>query len=325
MASVFRKQAAVSYRYPHHEEALEAASSALEKYRSLDDVVGMAEASYWKGCSLMMLNKEDDAVPILEKAHGIFQAEDDHVGVFKCLERLGELQRRKGDIAGALLRLQDAVTLASSHGDKLGEARALLPLGSAYLQSDNIENNIEEGTSTLLTACQVARNIGWCHGLCVALSRLGTVNTRNGAYQEAERYFQESISVAREASARLRVAQSLSQLGECFRTQERLDEAAEKFEEACCVFYEISFAGRDFVFAASAYAAVQRRRGSTQDAIFWYDQAIFKCQYLKDAYAVSWHLREKAEALLELGWYDEAALNFEASIVVRMESGVIAV
>lgn len=317
IASVLRKQAVVYHRHSYHLKALEVAVDALEKCRELQDSLGMAETLYLIGSTLTIQSKNDEAMAFLKEALEMFQTNGNDVGVVQCLERIGEIHRREWEYEEASSTLESALEIARRCGDKLGEAKALLVLGLLY----SGKGDQDRGASTLSETCDTARRIGWEQGVCTSLIHLGTIKASQGSDHEAEELCWEAVSVARRSNARWRLAQGLSELGRHLRRQGRLDEAATALEESCSVYHEISLANPETAGTTSDLATLKREQGRLQEALFWYDQAIIRYRTLGDTYDVSRYLEEKGEILAELHRSDEAALHFEACLVLRMEHG----
>lgn len=316
IASVLRKQASISYRHSYHVKTLDAASAALEKFKVLGDPLGTAESLYLMGSALTVQSKEEEAAPLLDQALTIFRTHGNDVGIVQCLERIGEIHRRSWRQQQAFDTLNEAVGIASRCGDKLGEAKALIILGVAYMdESDDVKAG-----SLLREACDTARRIGWEYGVCTALWDLGTLKMRQNSYLEAEELLQEAVAVARRIKAPWRLAQALDSLGVCLRSQNRIDEALKPIEEAFSAFQEVSLIPES-ADSAQLVADLKSRLGSKRDSLVWYDAAIAQYRKLQNTYAVSRCLRSKADILMEAEDYDQAALHFEACLVLDVELG----
>ncbi|KIO23802.1 hypothetical protein M407DRAFT_26792 [Tulasnella calospora MUT 4182] len=71
----------------------------------------------------------------------------------------------------------------------------------------------------------------------------------------------------------------------------------------------------------SVLGDVKKELGLRDDAVYWYDQTVLEYAKLKDRFKMSVFLVRKAMLLLEMEQYDEAALNFEASMILDRELG----
>ncbi|KIO27672.1 hypothetical protein M407DRAFT_189699 [Tulasnella calospora MUT 4182] len=317
VASVLRKQAVVYHRHSYPLKALQVAVGALERFRTLNDPLGTAEILYLMGSSLTIQDNEKEAMPFLKEGLEIFRAHGSDVGVVQCLERIGEIHKRDSEYEEATSALENAVEIARRCGDKLGEAKALLVLASVYYyQNDN-----DRGASTISEACDAARRIGWEHGVCAALLHSGFHKYCLGFYSEGEELCREGIPIARRSSAWWRLGQGLSYLGLCLEGQGRLDEAADAFEEACSMYHKISVDDFESARSASHLVKIKRKQGKMEESLPWFDRIIAEYRKVGQLYDVFDHLDEKAEVLMTLGRYDEAALHLETALAVGMECG----
>ncbi|KIO21540.1 hypothetical protein M407DRAFT_125543 [Tulasnella calospora MUT 4182] len=184
-------------------------------------------------------------------------------------------------------------------------------------------NRLDEAASTVLGASDIAKKIGWEQGVGIALLRLGSIRRRQGSYSEGEEFLRESTSVFRHCKVRWRLAQGLYGLGVCLHAQGRLDEAAAALEESCSLYLEISVDDWEFPPTARALAKVKKDLGRASESLRWYDAAIAEHHrlQLEDKNGLSVCLADKARILNELKQYDEAALHFEASLVLSQELG----
>lgn len=318
VASVLRKQAAASYRNSYHVKAHDFACSALEKCRCLDDHLATADASYWVGSSLTAQDKVEEAMPFLQESLEVFRRHNHDIGVVQCLERIGEIHRRSRLHEEALSVLEEAVAIASRSGDRLGEAKSRLILGCTYWN----QQEYERGATTLTEVRDIAQRIGWEVGVCLALSRLGSLRRNQGNDAEAEELYRESIAAARRGGGSSWIlAQTLHNLGLCVHAQGRAEECAQFLEESTAAYRNISYRGTEMAHTMSVLGDVKKELGLQDDALFWYDQTILEYIKLQDKFKMSVFLGRKAVMLLDLERYDEAALNLEASMILDRELG----
>lgn len=316
IASVLQKQGAAARRYSDWDKAIAKATAALEYFRDLDDSLGIADASALLGASFFMREQDDEALALLREALEIYRTHGNDVGTALCLERIGELQRCKSQEDEALSTLEEAVAVASRSGDQLGVARAFGCMAAVHLERGDFERAVE--------ACSkgrpIAQNIGWYGGLSDIDHRMGIINMELGDYREAEAFFQDSVSTARQGRARWELACALKELGDCFRKQSKLDEAVSALGEAWLLHQELE-QSEDAMQIASALAEVKSSQGDWDGALVHHDHNIAMYRGRKNHWNVTVHLEEKAQILVKARRYDEAALHFEAAIVTCVENG----
>ncbi|KAG9050598.1 hypothetical protein FS837_004123 [Tulasnella sp. UAMH 9824] len=271
IARVLRKQAAAATLGSNHVRAIKAGRAALDKCRSLQDNIGVADALFWIGSSFLDQDKRVDALDNLQESLKIRRAEGDDVGIAKCLERLGELYSREGQTSKASSTLKEAVDIASRCGDRLLEAQALISLGPTCKGPSRMDQAI----SIFQRAHDIAKNIGWEPGLSTCLCRLGSVKLHQGLHTEAEELLRESVRIARDNDAGWRLGQALLKLGKCFRAQGRLDEAIPVLEESCSAYQNLALDCEPALASAATLLAKSKSDlGYKEDALVWYDRAI---------------------------------------------------
>ncbi|KIO15443.1 hypothetical protein M407DRAFT_34980, partial [Tulasnella calospora MUT 4182] len=314
--SVLRKQAAAAYRITDCVKLRAIATTALEHCRTLNDALGIADASYYLGFSLERLNELDMALPRLRESLEIRRTHADDAGAVLCLERIGIIQVRTHQDQEALSTLGEAVAIASRSGDQLGLAIALDAVG--YTHSEL--SDFAKAADAFSEAIAIARNIGWKGGLATILVSMGNLKMRLGDLREAEQLLQESVSTARHVRDRWRLATSLETLGECFQIQSNLQEAASALEEAYLLWHELSQQG-PAEWVASALVKLKRTQGDWDGELFWEDTILTACRSQKKYLELADHLQQKGEIMLRMQRFDEVALYFEAAMQTRWENG----
>ncbi|KAG8943539.1 hypothetical protein FRC04_002827 [Tulasnella sp. 424] len=316
IASVHYKQAAQLYHRCEFEKSLRLSLSALDEFRELHDEVGVANASFWLSSALLKQGKEEEAAMSLNESLTIFQKQKDQVGTIRCLERMAEIHSGNGRYEDAVVVVREAIRVASSCGDLLGEANGLVILG----RTEFAQRDLDKAVVTLAAAADIARRIGWNPGLITALSQLGDIEMERDAYAVAEGYYRESFGVARRCSVHVDLAGVLARLAACLRKQGRWEEMTNALEEACYAYHRVlSPVVVNAAGAASNLGGWQERSDETEKFVMG-DEAATTCKrnpgILKD---LSECLYQKAVILVELEQRDEAALHFEASLVLDRE------
>ncbi|KIO24108.1 hypothetical protein M407DRAFT_26466 [Tulasnella calospora MUT 4182] len=287
LANVLRRQAAAAYRDSDFDQTVSTATAALEHFRDLNDPLGIADASFWLGSSLLMQDHRDTALPILHEALEMYRTHGKDVGAALCLERIGALKRMEDQLDDALSTLEEAVAVASRSGDRLGMARALRTMGSVYLD----KGDSSKAPEAFSNASPIARNIGWYGGLSDVLAVTGRMKMDSGNYRE------------------------------CFQKQSKFEEAASALREAWLVFQELSLPGRS-IQVASTLLELKSSQGDSGGALFWHDHIIAVSRSQKDHWNAAYHLGLKAQILVKAQRSDEATLHFEAAIVTCEENGI---
>ncbi|KAG8936362.1 hypothetical protein FRC00_009016, partial [Tulasnella sp. 408] len=159
-------------------------------------------------------------------------------------------------LMGSSLTIQD---------NEKAAAKALLVLASVYYR----QNENDRGASTISEACDAAQRIGWEHKVYFAL-----------LYSSSSKYCQHFITKRGEGSAekdpdrttqqRVEKTRSrLSYLGIVLESQERLDEAAEVFDEACSMYHSISIVDFEPTRSVSHLTEVERKQSKKEEWFSW--------------------------------------------------------
>ncbi len=122
--SCVRVRAEILNHLGDYEEALNACNQAVIARRALDPrSVLVADALFWKGSTLLRLNRSAEASPCIEEALSIWQDTGDDTGVGFCLRLLGRMHADQGRYAEARAHLTHAALLHKNQNDE-GSRRA---------------------------------------------------------------------------------------------------------------------------------------------------------------------------------------------------------
>lgn len=317
IARVHTKQADVFYRHSRWVPSIDHATAALAKFRSLEDDLGAADALHTLGCAIYLQSTADEAIGPLQEALEIFRIHSHDIGIVNCLERLGEICRWNLRLTEATTYLEDAIAIASQSGDKAGETRATKSLAYVFWQSgDNAR-----ATATFTVTAEAARRLGLGSVLCDSLYCLATINYEEGKYEDAAGLYQESISVARSRDDGFTLSKSLEGLVKVHGVQGDVTARATSLEELWTCYQSMSYRGPESIWAASQLAEVKKSQGDKQATLYWFDKAIAEARELLDKRELALWLAEKGRVLRDDQQYEEAALYFEASLILDRELG----
>lgn len=151
------------------------------------------------------------------------------------LNYLGALLRHIGDLAGAEAYLQEALTVARHHDDRLGASIALNTLGQlAYLRGDYAQT--QELCRQALASKQV---IGDHWGMTYSLNSLGRVAQATGDYDAAQKLFMESLTICREIGDQRGTAIALQNLADTAYRSGQLSQAQTRYRESLQIYQTI--------------------------------------------------------------------------------------
>ena len=132
LANCLRFRAEILSHLGKVEEALEACCAAVELHRSsVLDPRGpeAANALFWKGSTLVRLNRFEEAESCINEALSLWQDMGDKTGVGFCSRMLGRLRAEQGRFAEARLHIDHAILLHEMMNDG-GSRRAAVETGA---------------------------------------------------------------------------------------------------------------------------------------------------------------------------------------------------
>lgn len=138
----------------------------------------------------------------------------------RCLERIGEIHRRKGYSPQALSAFEGALIIACQSGGKRLErihtGPRASPLGGL---------GPSKTTTVLATSCEAERQVGFDEISSESLHGLASIKFAPESHGEAEEIFKESVGLARRTTQCFVIAKSLIGLAKIQRQRGELSEA----------------------------------------------------------------------------------------------------
>jgi tetratricopeptide (TPR) repeat protein len=135
-AGCLRFLAEIQNALGEHDAALISCETALS-LRLLEGTrwLSVADALFWKGYTLLRLDRKIEASACIEEALSIWQEYNDDTGIGHCLRLLGRLRLEEGRVAEACAHLDYAIELHTRTGDLSSKASALIAKGDALAAS----------------------------------------------------------------------------------------------------------------------------------------------------------------------------------------------
>ena len=138
---------------------------AAELYRSLGDVRGEAEASFWVGCLHQFIRRDDEiALPHLERSRRLAAEAGDKRTESEALRHLGIAAHAAGRLTEARTRLEESSRLRRESGSMPGVAANLV--GLAYIAA------AQDRRTDALGTLDEARAIAEAHGAHAVLQHI---------------------------------------------------------------------------------------------------------------------------------------------------------
>ena len=221
-AAVQKFLGTVAVRLGDFDLAMSCLKSSLSLYKELGDRKGEASISGNLGSLSIYLEKFEDAIQYTQDAQRVFRVIGDKRGQAKCLANLGVLHSALGNPELATTFQEEALSIYKEIHDSSGEAESLGNLAVAY-ESIGAGGYPELATEILgphpefeeahrlnmecLTKCQ---NTGNRQGEAITYFNLGSTSLCGGNLDDAARFLQEALRVAREIGIARIAARTLS-------------------------------------------------------------------------------------------------------------------
>jgi tetratricopeptide (TPR) repeat protein/transcriptional regulator with XRE-family HTH domain len=196
----------------------------------------------------------NEAITIYRHAQRAARAAGDRAGEAMMLTCLGLTDRRRGRLADAADRLEQALALFRSVGDRAGEGRTLAGLGLLDVEGARFVRAADR----LRTALCLLREIGDRFAEARVLGNLGGAERRLGNYEQARAHLLESLELCREIGDRDGEADAHTRIGRIEIVRERHREAVSRARRAldlCREVGDVLGEGDALLVLAQSYAS----------------------------------------------------------------------
>jgi tetratricopeptide (TPR) repeat protein len=188
----------------------------------------LADAENRLGLTYLDQKRFSDALPHLLQAESLWRQAANAHGLGKAFHNLGELHRRSGDPAKALIYLDQAIQNYLTAGDEIYAARTRLNIGNVYRH----QSDLARAETVYREAELVLRNAGDSLDLAGARLNLGIVYTQLGNWSEAEACFNRSLEQWRSREDIWRQANTLGEMSAMYRARGDRSEARIMIDKA---------------------------------------------------------------------------------------------
>jgi class 3 adenylate cyclase/tetratricopeptide (TPR) repeat protein len=178
--------------------ALDLLSSAVEIYRSADDIDGLAYAHSDLAIVCEFLGRFGEARAHYEVAARMKEEIGDSYGQAIVASNLGELLRAQSDLAGAEVQYERAVAGFEKIGSRYGAGVARMNLGATYLQQDRLD----AAESELQRALAIFVQVG-AEDFLPEIERYIADLARRRGQPNARHLAEQALATARRLEARL--------------------------------------------------------------------------------------------------------------------------
>ncbi|HSM55035.1 MAG TPA: tetratricopeptide repeat protein [Candidatus Sulfomarinibacteraceae bacterium] len=198
----------VRYTLGDYEQSARDLREALVWLRAAGDRAGQAEALLSLGVTLHQQGQEQGAAHV-EQSLALFEQQEDHMGMARALNWLGNLSNGAGDYDRAQTCYERSLALNRDIGHDWPAASSLVNLAVIAKRRAQYERSQELSRESLA----LFRKLGARRGVASVLNNLGDVARLQAQYEKARALYEESLAIRRDIGEQFGVAVSLQNLG----------------------------------------------------------------------------------------------------------------
>ena len=253
----------------HLDEWLQTHQAALTATRAAANVRGTAALMGSLGTLYLTRGQNRRAHEVLGTALADFVALDESRGSALCRRDLALLARYAGDDELALSLYGQAIADFARVDDIVGRATVLTQRAHILC----LRGDLASARADLAEAMEINDGVGYAGGIARTLRRLGQVQSRSGAHDDAERTLVEVLASVRRSQDVIGEGHLLFNLGEATAAAGRDEDARRWFAEALEV-RETIMDRRGCAVVRTALADVLVRTGERRQAAELLEQAV---------------------------------------------------
>jgi tetratricopeptide (TPR) repeat protein len=213
------------------------------------DRYGQAVALNDLGFANIGMGRLDQAIPCLERSHGLFHEQGDRLWEGLSLMGLGTACREDGQVERAVDCLKRGLAAIHETGSRTAEALALNSLALAYCDQRRFDAATDCLERSLGFRCELRDR----YGQATTLSRLGEVHYRAGRAPVAVESYELSLQIFRDMGERRREAETLWRLGHAHDALGQPGRARVCWRAARAIFKEMGVPATDEEFRRTTW------------------------------------------------------------------------
>ena len=197
-------------------------------------------------------------------------------------------------------------------------------LHSGYLRKGNAHNlmgDLEEALAAFIKSAETAAEIDYRAGQGSATVSIADVYIVMGNDRNAERYYNEAISILRTSSDSVALAGALLNSGDAYFNQEKFDKALSLFEESGAIYEALDYPiGK--AYNNGNIGMVYAAQGNDDEAMTKMSEAIDIMEEMQDYYPVSVYLTYMSDIYFNKGNEKTAFESAHKSLDLSKEYGL---
>lgn len=252
-----------------------------------------------KATAFELQSQYTQARDLAQSALQIAQVVDDREGIAASHSILGDVERRNGEAAAALVHHQHSLWIWRQLKDERGIAASLSDI--AYIVDQQGRYELAQGH--FQQALALSRSVNDQRGIADALTSLGQSAVTQGDYPAADDYFQQALALCETLGNQRGKARILNSLGNVSNHQGNDTQADAYYHEALATFKEI---GAQFAVAVSLnnLGMVQITRNDYDHARDYFIQSLATFRIINHEFGIAMVLTELGYVYLHLGQVD---------------------
>lgn len=300
--------ACVQFERNAWDNATQLFEDSWERFRSADDLKGMAKVSLGLGLADMRRGHRDEAMTHIEEAIASAERAGITDVLSAALNNLSSLQRARGDNDASISSLKRSLEIRQNVGDRLGHAICVNNLSRAFWYAGDLHNAVEAARD----AHDRFRELGDRKGVFFSGSNLGGFLLYRGDVEDARRVLEENLDRARKMENWRVVVDTLQSLAFLERAAGHPEEADAFFQEGLRLLPDISDASLCVTFL-SVYAENCLRLGRREAAQDSLRESLDRLEEIRGREAHGWLQLSQSEFNFQDGELDEALELAEAA------------
>jgi DNA-binding SARP family transcriptional activator len=193
----------MAYGQQRMEQCVDCFEQALELYRQIGDLRGVARAEYNVANAWFDLGRYAEALEAAERSLAIQRQLGNHYVEGLALNTMGCASRELGQFPEAVEHFQQAIAIFRDLGDEDSVADSLSDLGDAYLG----QNRVDEATVCLEQSLAIRRDLKDRAGQAATLARLGHAHRDAGDLKRAREFLAEAQRLSEELGDHAKAAE----------------------------------------------------------------------------------------------------------------------
>lgn len=259
----------------------------------------------------------DSAIFFYHKAYHSANRMDFVSGQAEVYSGLGHSFMRKFQMDSARHYLDQGLALATSIKDYRVEAGIYNNYGNIYLD----ESEFQKALDYFIKAAKLYENpINDAYGQCIALSNIGNIEYRLGNFDQAQKYADQSMALARKNNFVSSVGYAHKLLGRIYRKQQKFDEALNEYRQSQAVYLQLGDT-RSLAEVSQNIGNILFDKGQHSEALGNYKKALYLAKSVSNKVLVAGDYSCIGMAYMALKKYPEALIYLDSSRIAAQEIG----